>query len=119
MAIKCVNVSMMILLTFSILLAASQANLSKYKACFDNVLRNNIDLEKRLMVRGRTVSFFLDFSNCEETLEVTEADPLRIVCSMNQHHEVKCHNVPTNGAAMLNFSCQVRIFAILPHFINL
>ncbi len=106
---------MKILLTFSILLAAAQANLSKYKACFDAALKNNMNLEKRLMVRGRTVSFFLDYSNCEGTLEVTEPDPLRIVCSMNQHHEVKCHNVPTNGTATLNISCQVRMFAIFPH----
>ncbi len=106
---------MKILLTFSILLAAAQANLSKYKACFVNVLRNNMNLEKRLMVRGRPVSFFLDFSNCEGTLEVTEPDPLRIVCPMSQHHEVKCHNVPTNGTGTLDISCQVRMFAILPH----
>ncbi len=110
---------MKILLTFSILLAAAQANLSKYKTCFGTALKNNMDLEKRLMVRGRPVSFFLDFSNCEGTLEVTEPDPLRMVCSMSQHHEVKCHNVPTNGTATLTISCQVRMFAIFPHLIYL
>ncbi len=106
---------MKILLTFSILLAAAQASLSKYKACFDTALKNTMDLEERLMVRGRPVSFFLDFSNCGGTLKVTEKDPLKIVCPMNQHHEVKCHNVPTNGTATLDISCQVRMFAILPH----
>ncbi len=106
---------MKILPTLSILLAAAQANLSKYQACFDNVLKNNINLEERLMVRGRNVSFFIDFSNCEGTLEATEPDLLRIVCPMIQHPEVKCHNVPTNGTATLDISCQVRMFAILPH----
>ncbi len=106
---------MKILLTLPTLLVAAQLNLSKYKACFDNVLRSNMNLEERLMVRGRPASFFLGFSNCEGTLEATEPDPLRIVFPMSQHQEVKCHNVPTNGTATMNFSCQVRMFAILPH----
>ncbi len=38
---------MKILLTFSILLAAAQANLSKYKACFDNVFKKQHELGEK------------------------------------------------------------------------